>query len=226
VDTRWLEFGCFYGVLPIAFALAARRLNYRGAMAPLLWLLSLGVGIALYRDPHFEPGTLWKLPLDHPYVHTMLRRFVALAAGLIVLGRWLAPERFMWMPRQRPAFWLLFIVAYPTLSALPQGIIWRVFLAHRYATLFPGPFSLLIAGAAAFSLAHLAFWNRTALAVTAIGGAVFLSTYLQTGSMLLAALEHGAYGIVAFSAGFGAFLYRGAPSTTPRPSLPASDPTS
>ena len=105
----------------------------------------------------------------------------------------------------------MFLLVYPLLSAVPQGLIWRVFLVHRYAALSGGSELLLICiGAAAFSLAHLAFWNLTAILVTAAGGALFLSTYLATHSMLLAALEHGAYGCVAFTAGLGAFLFRGA----------------
>jgi hypothetical protein len=39
---------------------------------------------------------------------------------------------------------------------------------------------------------------------------MFLETYMRTHSMLLAAVEHGAYGIVAFTAGLGRFLYLGA----------------
>jgi uncharacterized protein len=45
---------------------------------------------------------------------------------------------------------------------------------------------------------------------TAIGGALFLQTYLASRSMLLATLEHAAYGMVAFTLGFGRFLYHGA----------------
>ena len=104
----------------------------------------------------------------------------------------------------------MFVVGYPLLSALPQGIVWRVFLAHRYREIFCDSMDLIAAGAAAFSLAHLAFWNATALVVTAVGGALFMSTYLETASMWLAALEHGAYGLLAFAAGFGPYLYRGA----------------
>jgi hypothetical protein len=73
-------------------------------------------------------------------------------------------------------------------------------------------------GALAFSLGHVIFRNVPALAITAVGGAFFLDTYLRTGSMLLAAAEHGAYGIIAFTAGLGTFLYLGArPRSAPEP---------
>jgi len=205
-----------YGALPVVFAVAAQRYGYRGAMAPMLWLVSAALTVVLARDPRFDTRALFHVPAFEPYVRAALVRFCLLAVALLVLGRWLAPAGFLWLPRQRPGLFALFVCLYPLLSALPQGIIWRVFFVHRYAALFPDRLSLLCAGAAAFSLAHLAFWNLTALAVTALGGALFLHTYLQTQSLTLSTLEHGAYGIVAFCAGFGAFLYRGARAVSQR----------
>ena len=228
MDTRWLELGLLYGVFPVVFAIVVHRHGYRGAMAPLLWLITLAIGLLLRLDPAFEWGRLSAVPLDHPYVSAMLRRFVWLGAGLLALGRWLTPQGFLWLPRKRPLLWFGLFAGYTLLSAVPQGIIWRVFFVYRYASLFPDRLTLLAAGAAAFSLAHLAFWNWTAIAVTGVGGALFLSTYLNTGSMWLAALEHGAYGMIAFSSGIGVFLYRGAirpqlPPAEPSPPVPTAD---
>jgi uncharacterized protein len=214
VRALWLEFVVCYGVLPTVFAVLARRYGYRGAMAPVLWLVSAAIGFVLYRDASFDRALLWRFSFEHPHVRVMLLCFVLLGAGILLLGRLLSRERFLGFPRTRPALWLVFMVAYPMLSALPQGIIWRVFLVHRYRVLFPDLGYLIAVGAAAFSLAHLAFWNVIALAVTALGGALFLWTYLATESMWLAVLEHGAYGLAAFAAGLGPYLYRG--SSAPR----------
>ena len=208
-----LELGVVYGLLPVLFAVVAQRGGYRGAMAPLLWIVSAALSIILYRDPAFDAHALLYVPPFQPEVRAVLLRFAVLGCALLALGRAVAPASFLWLPRRRPGLFLLFVLAYPLLSALPQSIIWRVFLVQRYGALFPDSASLLYVGAAAFSLAHLAFWNLTALTVTAVGGGLFLHTYLQTNSMLLATFEHGAYGIVAFSAGFGQFLYRGARGT-------------
>jgi hypothetical protein len=210
VDIRWIELCVGFAVLPVVFAIAVHRLDYRGAMAPLLWLISSVLTVVLYRDHTFERAALWRWPLEDAYVATVLLRFAALGTGLLIVGRVLTPDGFLRLPRKQPAFWLGLVFAYPTLSAVPQGLIWRVFFAHRYAPLLGHGAWLVSTGAAAFALAHLAFWNRTAIVVTAIGGALFLTTYLATESMLLAAAEHGAYGLVAFTAGLGPFLYRGA----------------
>ena len=44
----------------------------------------------------------------------------------------------------------------------------------------------------------------------AIGGALFLRTYLRSGSGWLADLEHAVLGNVAFTIGYGQWLYSGA----------------
>jgi hypothetical protein len=147
---RWVEFVIVYALLPVVSAVAFHRYNYRGAMAPLLWLCTLVAGVVLFRDPAFDPAVLWRLPLEHPYLHVMVRRFCILGVGLLAMGRWLTPEGFLWLPRKKTSFWFLFLFAYPLLSAVPQGILWRVLLVHRYAVLFPERNMLLLAGAAAF----------------------------------------------------------------------------
>ena len=140
----------------------------------------------------------------------MALRFCAFAVPLLALGRWLAPDDFLRFLRRRPGLWLAFAALYPALSVLPQGILYRVFFMNRYGPLFESRGVLLLAGALAFSFGHVIFRNVPALVITAVGGAMFLETYVHTRSMLLAAVEHGAYGIVAFTAGLGRFLYLGA----------------
>jgi hypothetical protein len=226
---RWVEFTALYAVLPVSFAVVVWRTGYRRSMAPILWVASLGVLAALLRDPTFDSSTFLRLPLRHPHVKVMAVRFAVLGAGLLALGRWRARDGFLRLPRERPGLFLLFVVLYPALSVLPQGLIWRVFLVHRYALLFGDPATLTCAGAVAFSLAHLTYRNGTALFVTVIGGTLFLDTYLKTGSMLLSALEHGAYGMTAFTAGLGRFLYLGAergtaPASRARPRAEPSSP--
>jgi hypothetical protein len=179
-------------------------------MAPLLWVAAGLATLLVLRDPAFDRAVLYRLPLEDPYVEVMALRFGALAVPLLALGRWLAPEDFLRFLRRRPGLWLAFALLYPALSVLPQGILYRVFFLQRYGPLFESRPVLLLAGALAFSFGHVIFRNVPALVITAVGGAMFLETYMRTHSMLLAAIEHGAYGIVAFTAGLGRFLYLGA----------------
>jgi membrane protease YdiL (CAAX protease family) len=158
----------------------------------------------------------FRIPLD-PYLAVVALRFPLLAGPVLAMGRWLSPDEFLVLVRRRPGLWLAFGVLYTILSAVPQGILFRVYFEHRFGALFESRALLLVAGALVFSLGHVVFRNVPALVLTAVGGALFLDTYLRTRSMLLAAAEHGAYGIVAFSAGLGKFLYLG---RRPRERLP------
>src|SRR5262249_10553786 len=158
---------------------------YRGAMFPILWVIALFCVAFLLSDPSFDRAALWRLPVRHPHVTKMAIRYVVLATLLAVIVRVFSPPSLGRFPRRNPKFFALFVVAYPLLSALPQGIIWRVVLAHRYAPLFDGRTGLLVAGALAFALAHITFRNVIALVLTACGGALFLDTYLATGSAWL-----------------------------------------
>ena len=207
---RWVELVLLYVVTPVTLAWAAERFAYRRAMAPLLWVASVLALAVLLHDPSFDRSQLFRLPLEDPYVRVIALRFCLLAPPLLAIGRWLVPDQFLRFLRRRPGLWLAFAALYPALSVIPQGILFRVYFLQRFGALFPGRPLLLLAGAIAFSLGHVVFRNVTALVITAVGGALFLDTYMRTGSMLLAVAEHGAYGIVAFTAGLGTFLYLGA----------------
>ena len=213
LNPRWFELVVLYMVAPLTIAWAANRYSYRGAMAPLLWIASGIATVMLLRDASFDRSVLLRISLGHPYAEVVALRFCVLAGPLLALGRWLAPDDFLQLPRRRPGLWLALAALYPVFSVLPQGILFRVFFLHRYGMLFASSAPLLLlAGALAFSFGHVIFRNVPALVITAAGGAMFLETYLQTQSMLLAAAEHGAYGILAFTAGLGRFLYLGARS--------------
>jgi hypothetical protein len=210
VDLRWIELVVLYVVTPVTLAWAFERFSYRRAMAPLLWVASAVAIALLLRDPSFDREALFRMPLADPYVWRVAVRFCALAVPVLALGRWLTPHEFLRLPRQRPGLWLALAVLYPLLSAVPQGILYRVYFAQQFGALFENRLLFLAAGALVFSLGHVVFRNVPALVLTAIGGALFFDTYLHTHSMLLAAAEHGAYGVVAFTAGLGRFLYLGA----------------
>lgn len=138
----------------------------------------------------------------------MLARFAACASLLAVLLAWLHPEWLLAFPRENPRFWLLVCVAYPLLSVLPQGVLYRALWEKRYAATLSRTASLVI-GAAFFSWAHIVFHNAWACAFTFVGGLFFLSSYRRTGSLMFSAIEHALYGDFLFTIGWGAFFYEG-----------------
>ena len=142
-----------------------------------------------------------------------LRVAVRFAVSADVLAAALAvwrPEMLFAFPRTAPRFWLAVMVAYPLLSVVPQGVLYRWFFERRFAAAFGGRTASLVAGAAAFAFAHVVFRNPWAVAFTFAGGLFFLSTYRRTGSLVVSDVEHALYGDWLFTVGWGAFFFEGA----------------
>jgi len=136
------------------------------------------------------------------------RLFVAaavLSGGIL----WLYPEQFLELPRRDGFLWVLVLGCYPVFSVYPQGILYRGLFYARYACLFRRDFTCWLASALAFCFAHAVFANGWALGLTFIGGLLISRTYLKTGSLMAANLEHAVYGQLLFTCGWGRFLYQG-----------------
>jgi hypothetical protein len=137
-------------------------------------------------------------------------RFAVLGAAVALATRYAMPAQFLDLPRQHPVLWLAIMILYPLLSVWPQEVIYRRFLFHRYAAIFPRQAGMVAASALAFGFAHVIFLNWIAIAMTTAGGAIFASDYGVHRSLRLACLEHSLYGCLVFTVGLGRFFYTGA----------------
>ena len=131
-------------------------------------------------------------------------------AALMVLGTYLIyPELLFAMLRTRPGIWLAVIVFYPILSVLPQELVYRTFIFHRYRKLFPSDRLRIVASGLAFGFVHLLYGNWVAVVLSTIGGFIFAYTYASYRSLFLVSLEHALYGQLVFTVGLGQFFYSG-----------------
>ena len=201
-----LEFAALFAGAPAALAILAP-----GAfLLPVLWVFALICLLALRRDPFFNRARLSRVGDWRPALTKVLLRFAVCAVGMAAVILAVMPGNFLRLVRDKPLVWMLVMIFYPLLSVLPQGIVYRAFLFHRYRGLVSDQ-ALLIMGAIAFSLAHLPFGNAWALGFTLIGGFMFGDTYLKSRSMLISCFEHALYGCLVFTIGFGAFFFHGTP---------------
>lgn len=203
---RAVEFGLLFFGVPLAFRMGWLPVP----MFALLWGMTAIVLAALLRDPSFDRACLWRLGAVKGEGVRILGLF-AVGAALIALYTWQAhPERLLGFVQRRPLLWALVIFLYPVLSVYPQGVLYRVFLFHRYAGLFPHPAARIAASAMAFSCLHIVFRNPVAPAFTLVGGLLFAWTYARTRSAAASAFEHALYGDLIFTIGLGWFFYSGA----------------
>jgi hypothetical protein len=174
-------------------------LLWGGALVCWLWLRG-----------SISTSALWHGPPLQPDVRTMLlRRFVLMTVAAVALVLVWQPDRLLAFPMQRPDIWLMVMVLYPFLSALPQEVIYRAFFMRRYAPVVPSVPVLATLSAVAFGLSHLLMNNWVAPLLSLFGGLMFAHTYVRTGSLKWVAIEHAAYGCMLFTVGLGWYFYVG-----------------
>jgi uncharacterized protein len=200
-----VEFVLLFIGLPLAldFGLAS-------GLPPLsiLWVVAAWCLFTLVRDPTFDSRGLWNAAALRRQLPQMLALFAAAAALLALLVRLRAPHLFLALPRAQPVTWAGVMVLYPLLSVVPQSLVYRAFLFHRYRTLFASLSGLaaILLSASTFSLMHILFHNWLAVALTFPGGILFAIRYRSTRSLCASSLEHALYGCFLFTIGLGPFF--------------------
>lgn len=197
------EFLLLFWIAPVGVAVFLPP----AAVVPALAAFT-ALGIVLLQA---TPGFCWRGLLRNPQIPAW--PVLALAAATLAVSVavvWLSrPDDLFWLVRERPGLLLAVVLLYPLLSALPQELLYRALFFRRYRVLLPRGNAGLVFNAAAFSLAHLPFWNWTVAVLSFAGGLVFGWAYHRRGSFLLAVVLHALAGAIVFVAGMGAFFYTG-----------------
>jgi membrane protease YdiL (CAAX protease family) len=201
---RALECGLAFFVLPILLYGLRHHLAYR--VVPLVLALAALSAACLVRDATFDRHRLWA----REGLGSAVAVFLPRAAVMALATASVAPDRFLGFPLARPGQWLLVMLWYPLLAAVPQEVIFRVFFFHRYAPLFARPAGLIAVNALGFGVAHLIYGNWVAVSLTTLGGALLAYRYHETGSLLVVSFEHGLWGNFLYTVGAGWYLYSGA----------------
>ena len=204
-----LEFLALFVALPLAYRFSPARIP----ALPLLWIVTGYALWQLLRDPRFKRLQLWNAAQLPGHLIAILAIFAVVAFALWLGVRRFAPSLEWSLVRQHPAFWAVVMVAYPVLSVYPQGLLYRAFFFERYAVLFPGRWTMIVASAAAFAFLHIIFRNPLAVALTFGGGLLFAARYSDTGSLATSSFEHALYGCWLFTVGLGQFFYHGTIAT-------------
>jgi uncharacterized protein len=177
---------------------------------PLLGAVAVASTLWLWRDRRFN--NLWLLNQEGARRHwrAVVVRTLLLVTLLGVTVAAFAPHLLFQFVHSAPLVWAMLMVLYPLLSVIPQELVFRAFLFHRYAALFGSPGVLVTASATAFAFAHIVMGNWISVVLSAFGGILFARTYQQSRSLLLVSAEHALFGNFIFTVGLGEyFLSRG-----------------
>ncbi len=175
-------------------------------MFPALWIWTF-IGLILL---HFTSGFAWRQLLDWPADKGWLRiAFMGFMVLAISIGFTLClmPERLFDLPMKRPRIWLMVVLLYPLLSALPQELMFRALYFERYRDILPN-WGLMTINAALFSFAHLIYASPVVFFMTFLGGLIFARAYLR-GEFVLTTLLHSIAGNMIFTSGLGYLFYSG-----------------
>jgi len=152
---------------------------------------------------------LWKIGQLPARLPAILGIFAVVAFALWLGVRWWAPELGWSFVREHPAFWAVVMVGYPVLSVYPQGVLYRAYVFERYAGLFPGRWTMIVASALAFAFLHIIFRNWLAVGLPFAGGLQFAPRYSEAGSLATSSFEHALYGCWLFTVSLGQYFYHG-----------------
>lgn len=200
----WIEFLALFGLTPLL---------YKGGYIvlpkiPLLLILFLFCLAYLIRRRGYTTARLvGGLSANRAHLRGIALRSLAVAVFCVAAVLLIDPSLLFRFPRSRPWLWLVVMVLYPLLSAYPQELIYRPFLFERYRPILRTEATLTWVSVLAFSFLHVIFGNWIAVVLTIPAGYAFTRTYRKTGSLLLAAVEHAAYGCIVFTTGLGRFFY-------------------
>lgn len=205
-SSRWI----LCGELLIFFALIPLLLYKRWLPnwpISILVAVTLGAFLILRRFPNFSLTQLFQWQSARSQAFTILARdaFFMLALGIAVWQ--FAPHLLFSFVRRAPLLWAAVMVLYPLCSVLPQEFLFRAYFFRRYRELFGGGSGMIAASALAFGFVHIIFGNWLAVALSAIGGILFSTTYVRTASLSLVWLEHALFGNFLFTIGLGQFFY-------------------
>lgn len=199
------EFAALYIGLPVVFYFD---------LVPVQKLVALlGVTLVcvlvLWFDRGYDFSRLFTLPGDEdkPILKELGWKGVAAAAALLVLALVSQPSGLFAFPRLEPVTWMVVMLLYPLLSALPQELIYRAFFFRRYGSLFRDEKIVGYASAIAFSFLHIVYDNWWALGLSLIGGLMFAATWRRTHSLFWVSVEHALYGCLVFTIGIGRYFY-------------------
>ena len=203
----WAEFLALFIAVPLSLYFIRHLLAFN--VIPLVILIALICGVYLWRNQGFDWQGMWSLGRFRANLCPILLTFAPAAALLTLASYFLLDEHFCRFPRERPLVWLMVMLLYPLLAALPQELVFRTFFFQRYEPLFGSKALLMLASAFSFALAHVWYANWIAPTMSLAGGLLFAYRYERSGSLLAVGLEHGLWGNFLFTVGLGWYFYSG-----------------
>lgn len=195
-----LEFLFFYVSVPF---IADEYLEGWNRIIPLI-IIAIIFLFFLLSDPGFDNKILYEF--DKYYLRKSIPRILIISILLVWFTIWIFPYLFFQYPMENFEGYVITLFLYPIASVIPQELIYRVYFFHRYKTLIPERYLLMLSNAIIFGFTHLIYDNWVAPIATFLASWIFIFNYLKSKSLLNVSVEHYIYGFIMFTIGFGYFF--------------------
>ena len=165
------------------------------------------VGIMSYfylkkKNYRFKPFIL----LKKKKIKDIFIRFLLICVLTMLFSYFYLSKIFFIFPYFNFELWLLVIILYPFLSALPQEVFFRAFFFERYSFLFKNKNYLILTNGLIFGIAHSIYLNFFVFMLAFIGGIIFAKNYYYNKSIFLVTVEHSLLGNFIFTIGLGHYF--------------------
>lgn len=202
---RLLDFLLIFIALPLVFYFELLQVP---KIAALLGVTLIAV-MLLWRDETYDFKHLFYKTSQADFLKSLLWKSGLVALSLIGLVFIVEPQSLFAFPKEQSLVWVLVLLLYPFLSALPQELLYREFFFNRYEKLFKKEWILVLMSALSFCFLHIVYDNIWAIILSLVGGFIFARSYQKTRSLFWVSLEHAIYGILVFTIGMGNYFYEG-----------------
>jgi hypothetical protein len=200
---KFFELSFFYILIPL---LVERKLFGEGQMNRAIPLLATFIIflVLLLNDRSFKNKNLIKLRSYNWKLAAA--RFLIVGVIAFAYVYFFQPELLFNFVQEKPHKFLIFLVAYPFISVIPQEVIYRVYFFHRYEGIFRNINVLAVFNAILFGYLHFIYDNYIAVVGATVIGIIYVLNYIRTRSLLNVAIEHYAYGAMIFIMGLGKYF--------------------
>lgn len=199
-----VELFCFLALVPL---LAVTMPDF----APRRVLLLAGCLYVIFR---LRGKVEWRRLLARPskvLLRGALGRGILVATVTFLYVYGFESEHLFEFPLRRPRLWLLIFFFYPLLSALPQEVIYRVYIFEAFEPLRRHPWVAFWISAAAFGWVHVIYAGWFAVLTSAGIGLILAGVYQkhrgEPGLLTALLVEHSLYGLAVFTLGLGRYFY-------------------
>jgi membrane protease YdiL (CAAX protease family) len=172
----------------------------------ILFLLALIALLILFLDQNFDKKRLIRFHCRKNHFLNIVLRFGLSSVAILSIILIFSPSAFSQIPFNKPLNWITSSLSYLFMSVVPQELIYRAYLFHRYRLILRGKFLPVAISTLTFTFAHIVYENYFALILTLIGGYYFSRTYQKSRSLMVTVTEHFMYGMLIFSSGVGDIL--------------------